>query len=241
MKAAGIPGTAALLTALFAGSAPAAESYYMLVFGSQLPTLNRPNHTHSFAAFVRATGPGCGPQCVAGCYTISWMPRTLEIRTHRLLPECGVNLDLHATLRWALHDCQRVSVWGPYQIRKELFDQALRQVARLQSGEVRYKAVDTGHPTRRVSNCFHALSDLAVEAPRLRVGTPGWGESASYFVALTLSPWILDPGQTHDWVLDRLGLGCFPLVRRDLSRSPTENPLLRAVESVTHRALLRLR
>lgn len=232
---------AVLLLPGLVGGARAGESYYLAVFGSQRPS-GLPSHTHSFATFVRVAGLDAGGgACQVQCWTISWMPQTLEIDIYRLFPECGVNLDLHSTLRWALGDRQRVSLWGPYQIRKELFEQALGQVAHLQSGAVRYKAVDMGYPTECVSNCIHALGDVVLGGSQLRIGTPGWGESASYFVTLAYAPWIIQPCQTHDWIAVRLGLGRYPLIRRDLECNPSRNPLLRALQAVRYQSLNRNR
>ena len=72
---------------------------------------------------------------------------------------------------------------------------AVDQIKYLESGKVQYKAVDSGHSTARVSNCIHALSDVA-GGKRLRVASPGWGEPASYLITLRFEPWILDDGQT---------------------------------------------
>jgi hypothetical protein len=206
------------LVLALAGSARAGESFYMIVFGSQLPKLNLPAHTHNFAIFLRATGEGCCmEQYRLEGWTISWMPQSLQVKVLRLRPECGVNLGLHQSLAWALEDGQRISMWGPYQIRKELFDRALAQVARLQSGAVAYKAINLCRCTDQVTNCIHAVSSLSTDSSRLQCGIPGWGESASYLVVLNLATWIIDPHQTHDWLISRLGLDRYPLVRRDLS------------------------
>jgi hypothetical protein len=219
---------AAILLAL--GTAGASEFHYVMVFGSERSGF-QPAHTHSFATFIRVTGNGPYPNpATLQAWTISWLPRSLDIEFYRLLPEPGTNLDLCTTLRWALGDGQRVSVWGPYQIRKELFDEALRQVDHLRFGAVRYKAVDTGYPTDRVSNCIHAVSDVALNAPRLRIGTPGWGESASYFIVRNFQPWLLDPVHTHDWILTRLGLTNYPLFRRGLDQNPARSVVLRTLQ-----------
>src|SRR5262249_60240667 len=116
-----------------------------------------------------------------------------------LLPECGHNFGLHATLRYVLADGERVSLWGPYQVAPELYARALNQVALLQSGAVLYKANDAGHWSDRVSNCIHALSAVA-DGPRLRVLSPGWGETASYAVLRRFLPWVIDPDRVHPWV-----------------------------------------
>src|SRR5207248_5952955 len=87
----------------------------------------------------------------------------------------------------------------------------------LQSGDVRYKAVDTGYPTTEVSNCIHAVSDLVEERYRLRIASPGWGDFASYVVALRFRPWILNSEQADERVSELLGLADYPIEDRDLS------------------------
>src|SRR5204863_1128531 len=133
-------------------------------------------------------------------HTISWLPANLKIRFLALLPEPGHNFDLHETLRFVLNDCQRVSLWGPYQINCDLYQLACKQIQLLQSGEVRYKAVDSGYPSNRVSNCIHALSSI-VDGYRVRVLSPGWGETASYTILQRYRPWIIDQCHTHDWLV----------------------------------------
>ena len=99
------------------------------------------------------------------------------------------------------------------------------------SGEVRYKANDTGYDSARVSNCVHACADVS-QGSRLRVGTPGWGQSASYFVALTYRPFMPDDRTTHDWLLDALAIRPYPIVRRDLDDNPTRNIVLRGMQNI---------
>src|SRR5260370_120490 len=131
------------MVGLVAPAARGGESYFMIVFGSQLPKVNLPAHTHNFAIFIKATGEGdCWDQYALQGWTISWVPETLKIEVLRLFPDCGVNLGLHESLKWANGDGQRISMWGPYQIQKELFDRALGRVAHLQSGSVSYKATN---------------------------------------------------------------------------------------------------
>jgi hypothetical protein len=130
-------------------------------------------------------------------------------------------------------------MWGPYQIDCALYERARRQADALDQGALCYKAVDALYPVERVSNCIHVFGALAVGAPRLRFATPGWGESASYFITLNLAPWILDRCQTHEWVTERLGLGCYPIARRDLDHNPTRNPVLRESQNVLQRNVTR--
>src|SRR5207245_6408751 len=129
-----------------------------LVFGSQRPRPN-PNYSHSFATFVHATGEGRFPKATVfkDVFTISWLPVSGRVRTGALFPEPGRNYELHETIRWAYASCQRISVWGPYEIEQDLFCRARRQFDLL-NDQVRYKADDAGYPTNRVSNCIHAVS-----------------------------------------------------------------------------------
>ena len=210
--------TAVILSLAVAGSARAEDFYYLMVFGSQqIPP--RARYSHSFATFVKATGQGpCADAYCLEAHTISWLPRTLEIRLRAVLPECGTNADLHSTLRWAYATDQRVSMWGPYQIDGELYNRALGQINLLESGRVQYKAIDTGFPTDIASNCIHAIGSVA-EGYRMRVISPSFGETASYYLTRRLAPWIVDCDTRHDWVSARLGLDAYPILRRDL-----ENP-----------------
>jgi len=198
-----------------ASPAPAQEAYFLLMFGSQRTPLD-PAHSHSFATFVRVRYNGPQPGVpVLEAQTISWLPENLHNRVAALLPEPGHNFGLHQTLCYALAEGQRVSLWGPYQIAPELYWRARQQVLLLQSGQVCYKAVDSFYRTDRVSNCIHAI-DGTVEGYRARVLSPGWGETASFVLLRRLSPWIVDPCQTHPWIGRALGLDGYPLGYRDL-------------------------
>jgi hypothetical protein len=204
----------------FATSAWAEERYFVIIFGAQRVP-NCPKYSHSFATFVRVTGEGpCLANCRIESHTISWLPETLDIHVFRPWSEPGVNLDLPGTLKLMVCQGDRISMWGPYQIEKELYERALCQIARLESGEVRYEALDAAHPTAKVSNCIHAISDLARAKHRLRVASPGYGEVASYHVTKRLSPWFIDPAVVHDWVGSCLGLDCYPIIHRDLNEKP---------------------
>lgn len=213
-----------LAAALSPAAAPAGESYYVLIFGAQR-NFAEPNHTHSWATFVRVCG---GPQ--GGWlrhHSISWMPETLEVRVGNRQPEPGVNLDLYTTLNWALNDGQKVSMWGPFQIEPELYWRSVQQSAHLESGEAQYKTVDFGYRTERVSNCIHAVSDLA-GTPRTRVFIPGYGQAASRVCTARLRKFMIEPRQTHPWVADALGLGNYPLRQREVvGVLPTFLPRLR--------------
>jgi hypothetical protein len=221
--------------------APAAESsYFVLVFGAQRPLIKVPRYSHSFATFVRLT-----PERRLEAFTISWLPRSGEIHLFRFEPEPGCNLTLEETLRFCDANHMEVSCWGPYQIHPDLWNRALCQWRRLQSGAVLYKAYDCGSPDGTVSNCVHALEQLTRPpgqvVPEVIVAPANWGESGSYWIALTLRPWYLEPCRTHDWLLCQLGINAAALIRHSLDANPTLNPVTRAVQAGLQAPLLQNR
>jgi len=190
------------------------ESYYMTIFSAQANSRD-PRRTHSFATFVKAIDTGdSAKDSPIEIHTISWMPRSLDIVILRRHPETGANLDLESSLRWAESRNCRVSMWGPYQIKKELYDRAIEQEARLNSGNVLYKAIDRKFRPGTASNCIHAVADLDIDNGLLHSGQ-GRGEVASRQVAQHLNRWVIEPGQTHTWVASRLGLNDQPVNRGD--------------------------
>src|SRR5262249_40567271 len=89
--------------------------------------------------------------------------------------------------------------------------------ARAPLGSVQYKAVDTGYPPSRASNCIHAIGEIVGRA-RARVASPGWGETASYVLLRRMEPWILDDRKEQPWIEEALGLNDYPIIRRDYER-----------------------
>src|SRR5436305_9523312 len=99
-------------------AARADELYYMLLFGQQ--SGNQVDLSHTFATFVRTAGEGQNKtKYDLDIHTISWMPRTLDVKLLRR-PEEGVNLSLRDSLRNANALKAEVSMWGPLRIKKEL-------------------------------------------------------------------------------------------------------------------------
>lgn len=197
-------------------AAHAGEEYFVLMFGSQrIP--NDPDYSHSFATFVRASWQGEGPcpgHPILEESTISWLPNDMKVRLWMLSPECGRNFDLHTTMRWAFAHNMRVSLWGAYRICPELYALAQRQAGLLASGQVRYKALDTGFPSDQVSNCIHACSSI-VDGHKLRVASPGWGEIASFAILKRYERYIINSGCVCPWVGSALGLDQYPIIYRD--------------------------
>lgn len=210
---------AALLLLSCPTASPAGEDYYLLMFGAQAVP-DKPNRAHSFATFVRASWEGDGPCPKNPClevHTISWLPANLTVRTFAPLPECGRNFDLGTTLHWCQDNCMRVSLWGPYRICPDFYSLAVKQRAHLESGAVRYKAIDSGRNTEWVTNCIHAVANV-LEGFRIRVASPGWGETASYTLLRRFQRFIIDQDTTHPWVDFALGLDHHPIFYRDYER-----------------------
>jgi hypothetical protein len=178
----------------------------MMVFAAQR-TPNVTRFTHTFATFVKATGEGNDKsKYQIEEHTISWIAKTKEIVVARARPEPGVNLSLKESLELAAALEEKVSMWGPVEIKKELYDRALKQIAFLESGKVGYKALDRRFRPDRATNCIHAVSDIDPDNGLLEVGTVS-GEDASLLVADHLRRWMIKPETRHSWVSERLGLG----------------------------------
>jgi hypothetical protein len=192
------------------------EAYFMVVFGSDQPD-DRGRRVHTWATFIRACGEGPHMETYALEWrTISWWPRRPGAAVHGLLPVSGVNLDLECTLQRVLSQRARVCQWGPFRVEEELDERARRQIARLESGAVRYHEKDSASPPLRVSNSIHAVSDLAEGYGRLKVEGSTGGEMTSRRIVGVLRPWIINPQEAHRWLEAPLGLLDYPIERCDL-------------------------
>jgi hypothetical protein len=152
-------------------------------------------------------------------HTISWMPATLKIDALRYVTEKGVNLGLHETLDYALADGERVSQWGPYECRPELYFRFVVQKVFLESGRVGYQCVDELGEAAHIGNgcnCIHALTDMDPQFSRERYPLIRFGDSAAAFIAEECRRWnlLIDPNQMHAWVNTYLGLDSYPIVHR---------------------------
>jgi hypothetical protein len=214
----------------------AADCYFVVVFGAQRPVIKMPRYSHSFATFVHQF-----PDGRLEAFSISWLPQTGRVRPLWPWPETGRNFPLDETLQLCCANRMQVACWGPYQIHPDLWQLAQWQRSRLESGQVLYKAFDDGSPEGRVSNCLHAIEFLTRPPGQTRtqvlVAPSNWGESGSYWIALTLRPWLVEPCRTCDWLLPSLGLNPAGLIRYGLGGNPA-NPLTAAIQAPLHAPLL---
>jgi hypothetical protein len=200
----------------FTEAAPpgADERYYMIMFAFE-GRPNLPRSAHTFATFIKV---GSDKSAQAGkppieLHTISWTS-VAPIGQVLLRPvERGVNRSLANTLDLAKAIGAEVSAWGPYEIKKDLYDRALKQIAHLSSGQVHYKAVDVRFRPDGATNCFHAISDI-VDGPLLDTGA-AFGVSASQLVLEHLAPWIINPRVVDRELRSRLGLEGIGILYRD--------------------------
>jgi hypothetical protein len=189
----------------------------VLLFGSQT-TPRIPRHTHSWATMVKVTERE-GAEPIIETHTISWLPDSGQIRAWRLHVEPGSNVELHATIKEMLRTGQRVSMWGPYETWHGLFKRFTTQEAFLDSDAIGYQCVDEiGEAARKGngSNCFHAMSDMDPLFDRREYPLRYFGEDATLNIVRQIHerPILIQPCQTHDWLIGALGLDCYPIVRR---------------------------
>jgi hypothetical protein len=189
--------------------------FYITVFGSQsVPKV--PRYTHTWATVAHAVE---GPNCDFEYHTISWMPANLKIRPFSRHPEPGVNLDLHTTVKVMLDNRERVAMWGPYECRPRLYERLLVQKQFMESGRVGYQCIDAWGEAAREGNacdCIHAITDADPEFDRRNYPLRRYGQAASEYLVEQI--WtrdaLLSPGQTHEWVAERMGLNGYPIERK---------------------------
>jgi len=198
---------------------PAGERYYLLVFGAQT-TPKLPRFTHTWVTVVRVApaAPGCRPAVEA--HTIIWLPEKVFINTLWPCVEPGRNFTLDETMRVVLGQCERVSLWGPYEIPPGLYRKALIQKGFMESGAMGYQCIDTigeAGLTGRGSNCIHAISDADSLFGRQAYPLAFFGDAASVQILrqLVIRGAVPDVQTTHDWLIPELGLDRYPVTRRE--------------------------
>jgi hypothetical protein len=184
------------------GAVKADDKYYMMIFAAQAEP-NVPAQSHTFGLFAKVSGNAAEPKIETT--TISWFPASLQIEPLRRDPVEGKNISIADTLQWAASASSRVSMWGPFPIKKDLYDMAVAQAERLASGRIQYVMLDTKLRGKGAYNCIHALSDVDRSQPELSSGTAR-GEEASKMVLSYFDPYILKSKGSNRWLVDRLGL-----------------------------------
>ena len=182
------------------------DRYFIIPFAYQNKR-NNPEFSHSFISVIRvfADGkqPGLRSRFRRGRYksrnfeafTISWLPHDFDTNPQlcvfdgvgsRVYPKnnkcpisVGRNFRLDETLKLAVNVKNAVGIWGPYEIKKDAFDLAVKRKELLDGGTIRYRADDRLYRKDRVAiNCFHAMAGLEELYPNggfLGTGFKMWG------------------------------------------------------------------
>ncbi|HEX4590529.1 MAG TPA: hypothetical protein VH120_11400 [Gemmataceae bacterium] len=197
--------------------APPNERYFVLVFGSQSQPL-RPKYTHSWVTAVRVTDQGPGQPPVVEAHTISWMPATLDIHPLRFTVEPGVDLDLCTTVREMRKYDERISLWGPYEVRRGLYLKLRLQKDFMDGGTVGYQTIDSVGEARHGAgcDCIHAVTDCDSKFDRTEYPLSRFGDRGSEQMVRQIMErrFVINPCAAHDWLLGPLGIADCPIVKR---------------------------
>ena len=207
-----------LVAALFitwsaaAATAVADEYCFAMIFGSESQP-KRLRYTHTWITFVRAVGEGPDLNSYAlELNTISWLPRTLEVKVLRPWPEPGINLELYQSLKVVMDNQESVTMWGPFVVDPALFRRSLMITQVLNSGAARYRAISTARNIL-VTDCIHAVAAIDPifgrrHYPLIRIGKP-----ASRYIAHEAMQRSMFDQYLYDnsWLIPRLGLNTYPI------------------------------
>ncbi len=153
--------------------------------------------SHTYAIFYR------GEELEEGIFkdplTISWLPQNGIVPA--MGTEVGKNFSLQETNGIAKAHHYRRTAYGPYEIKENLYHQAERRVAYLNSGKVLYKMIP-GPLSVGTANCITAVS--ALNGPMTTQAE--WGDAASRHVVRHMSPRILNYPSTNPMVAEIVGL-----------------------------------
>ena len=147
-------------------------------------------------------------------FTISWLPHDFDTNPHlcvfdgvgsRVDPKknkcpisVGRNFRLDETLKLAVNVKNAVCMWGPYEIKKEAFDLAVKRKQLLDGGTIGYRADDRLDRKDRVAiNCFHAMAGLEELYPNggfLGTGFRMWGINGTARVLIEYTKKVRNKG-----------------------------------------------
>ena len=201
------------------------DRYFIVPFAYQNKR-NNPEFSHSFISVIRVLADGKQPSLTSGfrrgrfknrdfeAFTISWLPHDFDTNPHlcvfdgvgsRVDPKknkcpisVGRNFRLDETLKLAVNDKNAVCMWGPYEIKKEAFDLAVKRKQLLDRGTIGYRADDRLDRKDRVAiNCFHAMAGLEELYPNggfLGTGFRMWGINGTARVLIEYTKKVRNKG-----------------------------------------------
>jgi hypothetical protein len=202
-----------VLGILISAQAAVSEEYvFSMVFGSQSEP-KQLRYTHTWVTMVRAVGEGPDLSTYnLELSTISWLPKTMDIKVLRPWGEPGVNLDLYQTLSAVLANQESITMWGPFVTRRELWGRSLYIRSILDSGLAQYRAISSPN-NLLVGDCVHAVAAMDPvfgrgHYPLIRIGKP----ASRYMVHEIMRRSIFDQYQYNNaWLIPRLGLDRYPI------------------------------
>jgi hypothetical protein len=110
----------------------------------------------------------------------------------------GRSFRLDETMKLAANIKNPVGMWGPYEIKKEPFDLAVKRKQLLDGGTIRYRADDRLTRKDRVAiNCFHAMAGLEELYPNggfLGTGFRMWGINGTARVLIEYTKKVRNQG-----------------------------------------------
>jgi hypothetical protein len=106
-------------------------------------------------------------------------------------------------------------------VAEDLYDRSVKQIARLNSGKVLYKAIDPdyGPQATYIFDCIHAVTDMDGPARRSNYDEMrrfGFAASA-YLTGVMARANRLDTSVTHQWVAEALDLNKYCIQRRTVA------------------------
>lgn len=211
-----------LALAAVAGPQARADDFYLTVFAAEAVPF-RAEKTHTFVNVTRVPAGG-GP---AEMHEIGWLAATTVVRGIALLPEEGRNFSVRDTIAVCKRDNMRVSVWGPFRIKEELFRRIRDQARRLDAGTIKYKGTDTFYLSPVAMNCYHAIWNVS-HPLRKYAGPFTGGDTTGGKTVHLFREWIVCPELTHDEILRVIGVDREPLVRRAHDYWPTRFDAMRS-------------
>ena len=199
--------------------------YFIVPFAYQ-NNRNNPEFSHSFISVILALADGKQPRLTSGfrrgrlknrdfeAFTISWVPHDFDTNPHLRvfdglgslvdpkMNKCpisvGRNFRLDETLKLAVNDKNAVGIWGPYEIKKEAFDLAVKRKQLLDGGTIGYRADDRLYRKDRVAiNCCHAMPGLEELYPNggfLGTGFRMWGINGTARVLIEYTKKVRNKG-----------------------------------------------
>jgi hypothetical protein len=201
------------------------DRYFIIPFAYQ-NRWNNPKFSHTFISVIRVLADGKQPSFTSGlrrgryknrnfeAFTISWLPHDFDTNPHlcvfdgvgsRVVPKwnkcpisVGRSFKLEETLKLAVNVKNAVGMWGPYEIKKEAFDLAVKRKQLLDGGTIRYRADDRLTRKDRVAiNCFHAIAGLEELYPNggfLGTGFRMWGINGTARVLIEYTKKVRNKG-----------------------------------------------